>query len=289
MLKRLGLIVICLLLMGNVYTPVFESERKKLASAFSKMGEPGEGDWLRENEEAGQNFAEWLGGNPTRPDRLRNVIYVLPIGPFDQEDTAMLEDSVAFLRLFFQPLKVAVMRGVSVDESIPENAWRMKGGHRQADANVVLDEVVKPKLLKNAACVIGLMAEDLYVEDSTFVFGRARYRQRVGVWSIHWLKTYSWTQPILLERTVRVAVHEIGHMFSMYHCTAYECGMSGMNSISEGDRRPLAFCPECVSKLWHLTGADPVERYRELEAFCHRKGLEQRAEFFADLAKRLAD
>ena len=34
-------------------------------------------------------------------------------------------------------------------------------------------------------------------------------------------------------------MHETGHMFSMRHCTKYECLMSGTNHMGETDRRPL--------------------------------------------------
>ena len=41
-----------------------------------------------------------------------------------------------------------------------------------------------------------------------------------------------------------VIAHETGHMFSMRHCTKYECLMSGTNHLNETDRRPIDACPE---------------------------------------------
>ena len=43
------------------------------------------------------------------------------------------------------------------------------------------------------------------------------------------------------------ATHETGHMFSMLHCTAYECCMCGSNHREESDRRPVYLCPECTA------------------------------------------
>ncbi len=67
---------------------------------------------------------------------------------------------------------------------------------------------------------------------------------------------------------MKIAAHETGHMFSIQHGILYQCGMCGSNHQQESDRRPLWFCPECDAKVWLATGADPVERYEKLEAFC---------------------
>jgi archaemetzincin len=70
-------------------------------------------------------------------------------------------------------------------------------------------------------------------------------------------------------------------MFSMLHCTAYECCMCGSNSRQESDGRPLALCPECMAKVCWAAKADPVERYRKLETFCRKNGLDDDAAFYA--------
>ena len=69
-------------------------------------------------------------------------------------------------------------------------------------------------------------------------------------------------------------------MFSMHHCTMYECNMCGTNSLAESDRRPLSLCPECVAKLCWATGCDPVKRYRQLATFCKNQGLAAEQAFY---------
>jgi archaemetzincin len=71
----------------------------------------------------------------------------------------------------------------------------------------------------------------------------------------------------LLDRTLKIAIHETGHMFSMKHCTKYECLMSGTNNLAETDRRPLDVCPECMAKIAWAFRYDPAERYRRLAEF----------------------
>lgn len=52
------------------------------------------------------------------------------------------------------------------------------------------------------------------------------------------------------RRACHVIVHEIGHMFGIWHCVFYECTMNGFNSAYEQDRYPdRQLCPVCIKKL----------------------------------------
>jgi len=95
------------------------------------------------------------------------------------------------------------------------------------------------------------------------------------VWSLYRLLSENERKrkpELLLERTLKIAMHETGHMFSMKHCTKYECSMSGTNHLAETDRRPLDNCPECMAKIAWAMRYDPVERYNNLAAFWRRNG-----------------
>ncbi len=85
---------------------------------------------------------------------------------------------------------------------------------------------------------------------------------------------------LCLLRTLKTASHETGHMFSMQHCTLYECNMCGSNHREEADRRPLWLCLHCLAKLCHATGADPIQRFKDLAAFSKRAGLKTEQEFY---------
>lgn len=85
---------------------------------------------------------------------------------------------------------------------------------------------------------------------------------------------------LCLLRTIKTATHETGHMFSMHHCTSFECNMCGSNHREEADRRPLALCPECLAKLVWATGVNPIARFDSLSQFCRAHGLETEAAFY---------
>jgi archaemetzincin len=123
-----------------------------------------------------------------------------------------------------------------------------------------------------------------------YVFGQANLRERVGVWSLHRLGRPDADEvnfKLTLLRTLKIASHETGHMFSVQHCKKYECVMNGSNSLDETDRHPLDACPECVAKLCWAAGADPRERYARLAAFCAEHGLTREQSFFEASARAL--
>jgi archaemetzincin len=112
----------------------------------------------------------------------------------------------------------------------------------------------------------------------------------VGVWSLSRFGDPAENEQafrLALLRTLKTGSHELGHMFSILHCTAYECDMCGSNSLAESDRRPLALCPECMAKVCWATQADPVERYRKLAAFCETQGLKAEAGRYRQLLDAL--
>ena len=102
-----------------------------------------------------------------------------------------------------------------------------------------------------------------------FVFGQASLENRVGVWSLYRLDDQA-PFDTFLRRTMKIAVHETGHMFSMRHCTKYECVMSGTNHLGETDRRPIDACPECMAKIAWMNKKKPLDRYKRLVAFAKK-------------------
>ena len=76
-------------------------------------------------------------------------------------------------------------------------------------------------------------------------------------------------------------------MFSMLHCTAYQCNMCGSNSRSESDAHPAALCPECMAKVCWAAGADPLKRFVALHRFCKTNGLAPQADFYTKSIRAL--
>ncbi len=257
---------------------------RKLLPLHTKLGEPLPSEWLANHHEPGQTFRQYVRGQPIRPDKRRRVIYVQPLGNFNRTQREIIERTAKFLGIYFGlPVKI---RDDLPLELIPNSArrkhpiWRMD----QILTTHVLYEVLRPRLPKDACVFIAFTTSDLWPgEGWNYVFGQAALRDRVGVWSI-----YRNGNPdksdlayrLCLRRTLKTATHETGHMFSMMHCTLYDCNMCGCNHRAESDRRPLALCPHCLAKLCYATGADPEKRFKKLIDFCKTNGLKKEQEFY---------
>jgi archaemetzincin len=166
-------------------------------------------------------------------------------------------------------------------------------GQRQIQTHYFLGELLPKMLPADAAALVCFTTGDLYPGgDWNYVFGQASLQDRIGVWSL-----YRFGNPDkspeefkkFLARTLKVAMHETGHMFSMRHCAKYEYLMSGTNHLGETDRRPLDTCPECMAKIAWAMNYEPVQRYRNLAAFWEKQNRNDEKELFLKKAEALQE
>ncbi len=254
---------------------------KKIEPFFQPMGKPEAYDWLGSHNEPGQTFDEYLDTDPTKPTKERQKIYVLPLGTFTPQQKKVIETASAYLSVFYD-LPVEELPGKAIPQKLGAKDGRFNEylKTRQVRTGFIMDSLLKPDLPKDAAALIAFTNEDLYPDETmSFVFGQASFADRVGVWSLRRLQLQADGQKFL-QRTLKIAAHETGHMFSMWHCTKYECVMSGTNHIGETDRRPIDACPECMAKIAWLSDIEPATRYKNLAEFCRKNGLlKEAAEF----------
>lgn len=263
---------------------------EKVRRLHAPMGPTQPGDWLETFHEPGQTFEEYLKSNPTRPEGVRRVLYVQPLGTFTPAQTRVVGLTAEYMSRFFG-LPVRVLAPAPLDK-VPRTARRRSvWGDKQIQAGYLMLEVLRPRLPTDAAALIGFTASDLFPDETlNFVFGQASLSERVGVWSLYRLgrpEADADSFKFVLLRTLKIATHETGHMFSLAHCTKYECVMNGTNSLNESDRRPLDACAECMAKLCWAAGVDPRERYARLADFCAEHDLPYERRFFDDSARAL--
>lgn len=262
---------------------------KSVEPFFELMGEPSENEWLASFPEEGQTFEQYINAGPTLPTEKRNKIYIQPLGKFDKKQLRVIETTAKYMESFFD-LPVELLKVEKFDEPLSlENyrihpAWKAK----QIRTGYVIDDILSPKLPGDAAAMIAFTDENLYPDENfNFVFGQASFEKRVGVWSLYYLDDDK-NDKTFLERTLKIAVHETGHMFSMKHCTKYKCVMSGTNGLDETDTRPIDACPECMAKIVWMRKSDPKKRFENLSAFCKNAGLSEDAKLFTEKAQAIS-
>jgi archaemetzincin len=94
---------------------------------------------------------------------------------------------------------------------------------------------------------------DLYVPLLNFVFGEAHPAMRCCIISMARLGlSYDGlaTGPeVYQERALKEAVHEIGHLLGLDHCTDTGCVMFFSNSILDTDKKGHSFCERCHRRV----------------------------------------
>jgi len=188
------------------------------------------------------------------------TIYFVAFGPVDHSLLRKLaEETGRILGLTVEIAPAAL--------EIPKNAYDRRRDQHLSDA--FLAELRRERPAPRAT-VLGITQVDLYTPGLNFVFGQADMSERVAVISLCRLRPFRailraapqgrsngrtefWgrphNEPLLLERAVKEAVHELGHTFGLPHCPNPSCVMHFSNSLADTDRKGKQFCPSCKRKL----------------------------------------
>ncbi|MGA2159919.1 MAG: archaemetzincin family Zn-dependent metalloprotease [Dehalococcoidia bacterium] len=101
--------------------------------------------------------------------------------------------------------------------------------------------------------VLAVTDVNLYTSGLNFVFGQASEEEGAAVISLNLLRQENYGLPadpqLLAERTLKEAVHELGHTFGMGHCANGNCVMHFSNSLIDTDIKKAFFCGRCRPQL----------------------------------------
>lgn len=92
-------------------------------TGFKILTSPKENEWLFRFPEKGQSFNEHLKQKPNRPDDKRAVIYLQPVGNFNEKQKLLLAQTKEFTSIFFQ-MNVLI----DEDKQLPLNCSRKRQG-----------------------------------------------------------------------------------------------------------------------------------------------------------------
>jgi len=101
--------------------------------------------------------------------------------------------------------------------------------------------------------VLGVTDVDLFMPILTFVFGEAQLAGRAAVISTCRLSPRFYGMPdsipLLYERSMKEALHELGHTYGLIHCPDYRCVMNASRIVEEIDLKEAEFCGACRVRL----------------------------------------
>jgi archaemetzincin len=259
---------------------VIQSVGAAIAPLHRPIPPPRGNDWLAVHDEPGQTFLEYLASDPVLPTRSGTTLCLQPIGDIQPLHSRAIAATVDLLGRFYGvPIRILDPIGTRL---IPGWARRRNPFTRNEQflTGFLLDHLARDKPT-DAVAVLALTTTDLWPGGGwNFVYGEASFDAGVGVWSLYRMGNPELDPMTFLRRTLKIAVHETGHLFGIRHCNRYDCGMNGGNHQEEADRQPMWFCHEEEMKIWYGFGADPAERYHRLAEFGEMYGLGREMDFW---------
>jgi archaemetzincin len=177
--------------------------------------------------------------------RPRLSVQVVPLGPVDDRLLRVVAANV--FALCQLPARVA--KG----GPLPSSAYAPQ--RQQYDAAALLKHLDGQRAEATLKKTIAVTAVDIFVPIFSYVFGEARLGGASALVSIYHLSddlgknASKTTAAELYLRAVKVALHELGHLFSMPHCEDHRCLMHYADSLEAIDGTPLQFCRYCRAEI----------------------------------------
>ncbi|WP_082781434.1 archaemetzincin family Zn-dependent metalloprotease [Thermococcus peptonophilus] len=176
------------------------------------------------------------------------VILIVPIGYIPEW---LIKDVAEFVDSYYSQRGVPVKAGSPLSESLFLSAYHPF--RRQFLGGAFLPMLSEIGRRAGALAAVGITKVDLYERGMNFVFGVASEKLRSAVVSIHRLRPEFYGKPsndeLLIERTVKEVMHELGHVFGLSHCPNVRCVMHFSNSVYDTDVKLPYYCPNCEQKL----------------------------------------
>ncbi len=169
-------------------------------------------------------------------------IILCPIGDID---AAMLAELGQSLQDIFG---CSLKKDIKAD--LPHAAYNSR--RRQYEAVSVLSSVQK-SVPSGGAKILGVVDADLYTQELNFIFGLADSSSNIALISLARLQEefygHARNNRLFMQRALKEAVHELGHLLGLEHCGDIKCVMHFSNSLQDTDIKSTAFCLNCQPRL----------------------------------------
>ena len=168
------------------------------------------------------------------------MILLIPIGEVEAASLEILRQSLA------EVFGSGIQMGGRV--LLPQQGWDPDRGQYLASALLAL--VPSPAWGNRA---LGVVDVDLFAPGLNFVFGQADIAAKRAIISLRRLRQEFYGLPrdetLFMERSLKEAVHELGHTYGIGHCPDHSCVMHFSNSLGDTDMKGWNFCAVCQEKV----------------------------------------
>lgn len=139
---------------------------------------------------------------------------------------------------------------ILMPEPVPPDVY---DGKRKQYYSTEILKILQTLIPGRALRLLAVTNVDLYIPTLNYIFGEAVVGGRVGIISTYRLRPEHYGEPrndeLVRVRTVKEAVHELGHTFGLHHCGNPRCVMCFSNDVWDADRKSASFLAECAELL----------------------------------------
>ncbi len=133
---------------------------------------------------------------------------------------------------------------------VPESAFDDR--RNQYDAGIIIQQLGAWNF-PDCSKIVGVTSLDIFIPIFNYAYGYAVQGGDLSMISLFRLNRNadgSLPPPSLFyERAAKVALHELGHLFSLFHCHETQCIMHFSGAITDLDKIPFYLCPDCERRL----------------------------------------
>ncbi|MDD5496190.1 MAG: archaemetzincin family Zn-dependent metalloprotease [Candidatus Omnitrophica bacterium] len=187
-----------------------------------------------------------LAARPVEAKVIDEHIFLIRAGAVDEKVLKAIKEKLP------DSLPMTVKVEMMEPRDIPESAY--DPSRQQYNAEMILDAIARKVTLDvRVECALIIVDVDLYSQDLNFVFGVANKAKSMAIISLARLRNEFYglkpDNSLFIKRAVKEAVHELGHVWGLAHCSNPKCVMSFSNSLTDTDKKKSTFCHECQKKL----------------------------------------
>lgn len=167
------------------------------------------------------------------------------VAPINFSNPELIDKIISELKKFL-PYKI-VLNSLQLDLSFAYSAER-----GQYYSTKIIQQL-QPYAKKTNGKFLSLVEVDLFIPVFTYVFGEAQLNGKISIVSLTRLHEEFYSgisdQKLLIERTIKEILHELGHNFGLIHCKDWDCVMHSSLGIEEVDIKGIDYCNRCKTMI----------------------------------------
>jgi len=175
------------------------------------------------------------------------VIILVPVGEISEDILDFLAQKIG--ERFECDIHIFPPLEVPEDAYVPERDQYL--------SSALLNDLHDSVEAANRDKVLWVTDVDLFVRDLNFIFGEAEISGQYAVVSLARLRQSFYGKPedekLLFSRIVKEAIHELGHVYGLGHCSDRKCVMFFSNHLWDTDQKSSDFCARCQLALEKLS------------------------------------